>query len=605
MQDLREQSFWARIRYEEKRQWWLWASAILVMLLLTAGMTSFAYMFERPDPQFSYTVRDSIRGLVGLVFLFDFYIVYQQIHIHRIRRRLSENQEIFRVITENAEDLITVLNREGVRLYSSPAYTRAFGYSEEELLGTPILNQVHPDDRRAILAARLQTVRTGVGPRVEYRFGTKQGEWRILESNGTPVRNHRGEIEEFVVVSRDVTERKKAEELLRQREEQLRQAQKMEAVGRLSGGIAHDFNNLLGVIIGYSESMELQLAPEDPLRKSAEEVRKAGERAAALTRQLLAFSRQQVLQPKILDLNALVSDMGKMLRRLIGAGIELTTKLNPQLGRVKADQSQLEQVLVNLVVNARDAMREGGKLLIETSNAEVDENLARSLPFLHPGPHILLTVTDTGTGMDEDTQRHIFEPFFTTKDPGKGTGLGLATVYGVVKQSGGVVGVDSQKGKGSTFKIFLPQTEELTALPASNVTGTIRATETGTILLVEDEAALLDLAGQSLAQSGYTVLTARDGMQGLEIARAYGKPIQLLLTDVSMPRLGGLALAKQIVTLQPDIRILFMTGVAERETVSNEMSQHGAEVLQKPFRQQVLLDQVRRTLNAAALQAQD
>ncbi len=470
MPDVREQSFWARIRYEEKRQWWLWVSAIAVTLLLTAGMTSFAYVFERPDPQFSYTVRDSVRGLVALVFLFDLYTIYMQLHIHRIRRQLSENEEMFRLITENAEDLITVLDRNGLRLYSSPGYTRVFGYSSEELQGTPIANQVHPEDRAAILAARLETVEKGVGPRVEYRFQRNDGEWRILESNGSPVRNHRGEIEKIVIVSRDITERKKADELLRQREEQLRQAQKMEAVGRLSGGIAHDFNNLLGVIIGYSESMELRLSADDPLHKSAEEIRKAGERAAALTRQLLAFSRQQVLQPKVLDLNAVVTDMGKMLRRLIGVDIELSTRLAPRLGCVKADQSQLEQVIVNLVVNARDAMPQGGKLFVETSNIYVDENLARSLPFLHAGPHILLAVTDTGSGMDEKTQRHIFEPFFTTKDPGKGTGLGLATVYGVVKQSGGVVGVDTQKGRGSTFKIFLPQAEESYVVAASDTT---------------------------------------------------------------------------------------------------------------------------------------
>ena len=565
-------------------------------------MASFSYLFEQPDPQFSFTVRDSVRGLVALVFLFDLYTIYQQLQIHRIRRLLSEHEEMFRLITENAEDLISVINSDGQRLYNSPSYNRIFGYSNEELQGMPVTNHIHPDDRATILAARRETFEKGVGPRVEYRFRRKDGEWRILESNGSPVRNYRGEIEKVVVVSRDITERKQAEELLRQREEQLRQAQKMEAVGRLSGGIAHDFNNLLGVIIGYSESLELRLPPEDPLRKSAEEIRKAGERAAALTHQLLAFSRQQVLQPKVLDLNALVIDMGKMLRRLIGVDIELTTKLASQLGQVKADQSQLEQVIVNLVVNARDAMPHGGKLLIETSNIHVDETLARSLPFLHSGPHILLAVTDSGVGMDEKTQRHIFEPFFTTKGPGKGTGLGLATVYGVVKQSGGVVGVDSEQGRGSTFKIFLPQAEESSVAPASDATRAMCSTGTGTILLVEDEEALLNLTADVLEQNGYTVLSARDGIQALEIAQSFDEDIHLLLTDVAMPRLGGPALAQYMSHLRPGIRILFMTGHAERDTVSHGTLPAGTESLQKPLSQEALIRQVRRTLDAAPLQ---
>jgi two-component system cell cycle sensor histidine kinase/response regulator CckA len=605
LHDLREQSFWARVRHAEQRQWWLWASAVAVTLLLTAGMTSFTYIFKQPDPQFAYTVRDSIRGLVGLVFLFDVYIIYQQLQIHRIRRRLSENEEVFRVIAENAEDLITVLDRDGMRLYSSPGYTRIFGYSSEELQGTSCLDQVHPDDCASVIAARLETYEKGAGPRVEYRFLTKDGQWRFLESNGSPVRNHRGEIERLVVVSRDITERKRADELLRQREEQLRQSQKMEAVGRLSGGIAHDFNNLLAVIIGYTESMEQRLAPADPLRKNAEEIRKAGERAAALTRQLLAFSRQQVLQPKVLDLNAVVTDMGKMLRRLIGVNIELSTSLAPQLGKVKADQSQLEQVIVNLVVNARDAMPQGGKLLVETSNIDVDEHLARSLPFLHPGPHILLAVADTGIGMDEQTQRHIFEPFFTTKDLGKGTGLGLATVYGVVKQSGGIVGVDSQEGRGSTFKIFLPQAAESTVARTSHANSATSTKGAGTILLVEDEEALLKLIAEALSESGYSVLTARDGIQALEIARSSAEPIHLLLTDVSMPKLGGPALAEYIVHMRPEIRVLFMTGHADHETVSNGSLGNGSGFLQKPFNQRALIHEVRRTLAVAPLQLQD
>jgi two-component system, cell cycle sensor histidine kinase and response regulator CckA len=593
-----EPSFWTRVRKIERRQWWLWASAIVITLLLTLGMASFSYLFDQSDPNFSFTLRQSIRGLVGLVFLFNLYTIYQQVQIHRIRRQLSNQEQMFRLITENAEDLITVVDRTGKRLYDSPGYNR-LGYSNEELKGGSVPEQVHPDDREALIAARTETFKTGVGPRVEYRFRRKDGEWRTLESTRSPVRNELGEIENVVIVSRDITERKMAEDLLRRRDEQLRQAQKMEAVGRLSGGIAHDFNNLLGVIIGYSESIEYRMAPNDPLRKSAEEIRKAGERAASLTHQLLAFSREQALQPQVLDLNALVTDMGKMLRRVIGLHIELTTKLSTELGQVKAEQSQIEQVIVNLVVNARDAMPEGGKLLIETSHLDVTENLASSFAFLKPGPYVLLTVTDTGIGMDANTRRHIFEPFFTTKGPGKGTGLGLATVYGVVKQSGGGVIVESEPGKGSTFKIFLPQTQEPATSAAPDKISVKGSMGTGTILLVDDEEALLNLTAERLTECGYTVLPARDGIHALEIARSFNGSIHLLLTDIMMPRMGGLALARSMAELRPGIRLAFMTGHAEREGSYREALRSGAESIQKPFNLERLIRLVEQMLDTA------
>jgi PAS domain S-box-containing protein len=597
-------SFWTRVKNVERRQWWLWASAIVITLLLTAGMASFSYLFEQTDPNFSFTVRGSVRGLVALVFLFNLYTIYQQVQIHRIRRQLMDQEQVFRLITENAEDLITVVDRDGKRHYDSPGYSK-LGYTREELGGSAVPTQIHSDDREALIAARMETFETGVGPRVEYRFRRKDGEWRTMESTRSPVRNHRGEIEQVVIVSRDITERKQAEELLRRRDEQLRQSQKMEAIGRLSGGIAHDFNNLLGVIIGYSESIELRADPSDPMRKSATEIRKAGERAASLTHQLLAFSRKQVLQAQILDLNTLVIDMGKMLKRLIGMHIELTTELAADLGRVKAEQSQIEQVILNLVVNARDAMPDGGNLLIETSNLDVDEHLANSLPFLQPGPYVLLKVTDTGKGMDANTQRHIFEPFFTTKEPGKGTGLGLATVYGVVKQSGGGVTVDSATGKGTTFKIFLPQTAESAAPPSLDESSMRGSTGTGTILLVEDEEALLNLTEERLRERGYTVLPARDGVQALELACSFHGSIHLLLTDVTMPRMGGVSLARSISELRPGIRIVFMTGHAEKEASYREALLSGAESIQKPFSHKQLIHVVRQALDATVVHVQD
>jgi two-component system cell cycle sensor histidine kinase/response regulator CckA len=591
--------FWSRIGQTERRQWWLWASAILVTLFLTAGMASFTYLFDKTDPTFSFNLRNSVAGLVTLVFLFDAYTIYQQFQILRIRGRLSEREEMFRLISENAEDLISVINAEGNRVYTSPAFKKGFGYSHEELEGTPITDQIHPDDHNLVLEGRAVVFQTGVGRRLEYRFRRKDGEWRILESTASGVPNARGETEKLIVVSRDITERKQAEEILRQREEQLRQAQKMEAVGRLSGGIAHDFNNLLAVIIGYSEDIESRVAPGDPLRKNAEEIQKAGQRAAALTRQLLAFGRQQVLQPRVLDLNVLVSDMGEMLRRLIGSHIELSTTLDPKLGRIKGDQSQLEQVIVNLVVNARDAMPEGGKLRIETSNVYLDESRARSLPFLRPGAHTLLTVSDTGVGMDAETLTHIFEPFFTTKGPGKGTGLGLATVYGVVQQSGGIVGVHSEPGKGSTFWIYFPHAEEQIATSTPDFTAAKFSPGTETVLVVDDAESLLKLTSDLFTRSGYKVLSACNGMEAMALAKSFAGPIHLLLTDIVMPKLNGPALARQMAALRPDIRILFMTGHAEPDATLRGNIPPGSECLQKPFHRDALLQKVRHTLDLA------
>jgi two-component system cell cycle sensor histidine kinase/response regulator CckA len=597
----REPSSWPRSGQVERRELWLWATAIVVTLLLTAGLASFSYLFEQSDPHFSFYLHQTVRGLVALVILFDLYIIYQQLEIQRMRRQLNEREELYRLISENAEDLIAVIDADGHRIYNSPGYERLFGYTHEELQGVPIADQVHPEDRERILQARKEAFQTGARFRLEYRFRRKDGEWRILESTGGAVLNAQGIAEKLVAVSRDITERKHAEEILRQREEQLRQAQKMEAVGRLSGGIAHDFNNLLGVILGYSEDIELRVPHGDPLRKNVEEIRKAGERAAALTQQLLAFSRQQVLQPNVLALNHLVSDMGKMLQRLIGAHIELSTNLDPELGSIKADQSQIEQIIVNLVVNARDAMPDGGELLIETSSVYLDDTQARGLPFLRPGRHALLTVTDTGAGMDVETQRHIFEPFFTTKECGKGTGLGLATVYGVVKQSGGIVGVHSEPGHGSTFKIYLPQVADRLAAPEKDSSATGSSAGTETVLVAENDAALLELISDLLARSGYKVLSASDGIEAIEVARSFDGPIHLLLTDIMMPKLNGPALATHVAELHPGIRVLFMTGHSEPAETLHENVPPDSEFLQKPFQRDVLIRKVRQTLDLAEL----
>ncbi len=596
-----------RMRQIERRQWWLWASAIVVTLLLTAGVASFAFplLYLHAGSFHSFTLRQAVRGLVGLVLLFDVYTIYQQVQIHRIRHQLDEQEELFRLIGENAADMIAVVDTNGRRLYNSPAYQKVLGYSPEELRTTSSFEQIHPDDRPRVMEAAEEARRTGLGRRVEYRILHKDGTWRTVESTASVVRNAKGEIEKFVVVNRDITERKQAEEALSQSEKQLRQAQKMEAVGRLSGGIAHDFNNLLGVIIGYSESLEARLDQNEPLRKSAEEIKKAGQRAASLIRQLLAFSRQQVLEPKVLDLNAVVAEVEKMLRRVIGEDIELTTVLDPATARVKADQGQIEQVIMNLAVNARDAMPEGGKLTIETANAALDEGLARHSPYVRPGPYVLLAVSDTGIGMDAETQVHIFEPFFTTKELGKGTGLGLATVYGVVKQSGGYIWVYSEPGKGTTFKVYLPRVDEV--VPAARVDARSALSSQGweTILLVEDEEPLRALTGGLLVESGYNVLVADSGAQALELAERHEGPIHLLLTDVVMLGMSGLRLAEKLVAARPETRVLYMSGYADRAIDRHGILAPGTLLLQKPYARDSLIRKVREALDLEEVRSHD
>jgi len=384
-----------------------------------------------------------------------------------------------------------------------------------------------------------------------------------------------------------------------QLEEQLRQAQKMEALGRLAGGVAHDFNNLLTVIKGHSELLIDRMKPADPFYGSTQQITRTADRAASLTRQLLAFSRMQVLQPRILDLNTLVADMSKLLRRLVREDIEFCFRLGNSLGQVKADPGQLEQVLLNLTVNASDAMPQGGKLTIETKKLMVDEAYAHARPPLRPGHYVQLVVSDTGHGMDAATRSRIFEPFFTTKESGKGTGLGLATVYGVVRQSGGHIWVESSPGNGARFEIYLPQVVEkeeglsYERVPARSRRGS------ETILVVEDEEEVRSLASEFLRSAGYEVLTAKDGVEALEVAERLGSAIQLLLTDVVMPKMRGTQLAQELKVRFPALRIVYMSGYLEQDTCSGEVLQE-AIVLQKPFSRDMLIRQIGEAFEDAA-----
>ncbi|MHB8069113.1 MAG: hybrid sensor histidine kinase/response regulator [Desulfobaccales bacterium] len=393
-----------------------------------------------------------------------------------------------------------------------------------------------------------------------------------------------------VVVAREITERK-------QLEAQLVQAQKMEAVGRLAGGVAHDFNNLLTAILGYGEMLLLDLPEDDPRRHFAAQIISTAEHASALTRQLLAFGRKQIIQPRLLNLNELISGMEKMLRRLLGEDLELVTLLDPGLGAVKADPSQMDQVILNLAVNARDAMPQGGMLIIETENVSLDDAYAGDHLEVAPGLYVMLTVSDTGTGMEAATQAHIFEPFFTTKEPGKGTGLGLSTVFGIVKQSGGHIWVYSEPGKGTTFKVYLPRLEEpaLPLHPLEAPAASLRGQET--VLIVEDEEQLRSVICQALRTYGYTVLEAHHGNEAILVCGRHRGPIHLVLTDVVMPGMSGGELIERLRPLGRKMKVLFMSGYTEDTAVLQSLLAAGVPFLEKPFKMMKLVQKVREVLD--------
>jgi CheY-like chemotaxis protein len=370
----------------------------------------------------------------------------------------------------------------------------------------------------------------------------------------------------------------------------------MEAVGRLAGGIAHDFNNLLTVVTGRVELLLRRLPPGEPVRRDLELIKKTGDRAAMLTRQLLAFSRKQMLQPKVLDLNGIVAGVVQMLQRLIGEDIDLVTLLDPNLGPVRADPAQLEQIILNLAVNARDAMPQGGRLVIETANIDLDETFAAVNPGATAGPHVLLQVSDTGAGMSPEVQAHIFEPFFTTKDVGKGTGLGLATVYGIVKQHDGYITVESTPGAGATFRIYLRRIEEAPRDAEVGAAASRAVTGSETVLLVEDEDGLRELAREILTAAGYKVLVAAGPVEGLELAGRHGGPIHLLLTDVVMPQMSGRELADRLVPEHPGMRVLYMSGYTDDAIVHHGVLDPGTVLLPKPFTPDALTRKVREVL---------
>jgi PAS domain S-box-containing protein len=452
------------------------------------------------------------------------------------------------------------------------------------------VERVHPDDRASLLETVGKAMKSGTDFSVQNRSIWPDGTIRWLSEAGRVLLDEHGQPARAVGISLDVTER-------RTLEEQYQQAQKMEAVGRLAGGVAHDFNNLLTVILGYCELLLSDLDPSDPHQADIAEIQKAGARASGLTRQLLAFSRKQIIEPTLLDLNAIATDMRAMIARLIGEDVKIALGLGPNLARVKADRGQVEQIVMNLAVNARDAMPKGGTLTIETANVDLDEHYAKTHLDVKPGPYVVLTVTDTGTGMTPEVQARLFEPFFTTKEPGKGTGLGMATVYGIVTRGGGTVGVYSELGKGTAFKVYFPKADA-SDLPVETPVPVARShAGTQTVLVVEDEGGLRDLARKLLQRQGYTVLVASNAGEAVRLFQE-NPSIDVLLTDVVMPGASGPELTKQLVEQRPGLHVIYMSGYTEEAIVQHGVLKPGIAFLNKPFTSETLGRKIREVLGS-------
>jgi two-component system, cell cycle sensor histidine kinase and response regulator CckA len=488
---------------------------------------------------------------------------------------LERRDQHYRSLIEGSLDLIAILTPDGTIRYASPAHERLLGYRTEDLIGHNVVSLVHPEDLPRVQAA---WANRDDNTALECRVRHKDGTWRVLESFARNF-SHLPGLNGVVVNARDVTERKRLEE-------QLHHSQRLGAVGRMAGGIAHDFNNLLMIITGYSQMLLEALHPGDPGRADLEQVVKASERATELTRQLLAFSRPQVVQPALLNLNALVQDMDRMLRRLLGEDIELVTSLAPELKTVRADSGQIEQVVLNIAVNARDAMPGGGKLILETANVRAAEGVDGGQPSQANGHSVTLSITDTGMGMDQHVLARVFEPFFTTKD--HGTGLGLSTSYGIIKQNGGDMRVDSVPSQGTTFRICLPVVEQIAEPVGAPVQKrALRGSET--ILLVEDEDSVRRVLETMLKRHGYQVLSSASSSDALATADKHSGAIHLLITDVVMPGMNGRKMAECLIQRRPDMRVLFVSGYGDP-------AESAAAFLQKPFSTQELALKIREVL---------
>jgi two-component system cell cycle sensor histidine kinase/response regulator CckA len=505
-------------------------------------------------------------------------------------KRGYEEQARLSQAVEHAAESVVITDPQWKIVYTNPAFESISGYTREDAIGRTPRSLLSSGDRDEVFYRALSD-KLARGESWKGRFINRRKDGKLFEEDATisPVRDATAQIVNYVAVKRDVS----AEQLL---ERQLAGARKMEAVGRLAGGIAHDFNNLLGVITGYSELVLRRVQADAALRGKVEQILKAANSAAGLTQQLLAFSRRQVLQPKVLDLGVMVNDMEQMLRRVLREDIDLVIRLEPDLGRIRADPGQIEQVIMNLVVNARDAMPAEGELTIEIQNAELEAGHLEAPFTVVEGRYVLLSVTDTGCGMDAETQAHIFEPFFTTKPQSKGTGLGLATVYGIVKQSEGYIWASSELDVGTTIKMYLPRVDEqadpLNPLPVTPPVGGIE-----TVLLVEDEPSLREVIAEALRVNGYTVLVARDGAEALQVADTHPGAIELTLTDVIMPGMAGPDAAEQIARARPAMKVLYMSGYSDVAIARHGVLSPGTAFIEKPFATGALLHKLRGLLD--------
>ena len=511
----------------------------------------------------------------------------------RAEQEIHQAEAKYRALVEQL-DAITYtahLGMEGKWIFVSPQAESILGYPPKDFLEDSALwsRRIHPEDRAVVEAAEQETLQ-GRPFRADYRLIRRDGQIVWISDSGVLVKSREDGPSLLHGVMLDITQRK-------QLESQLQQAQKMEAVGTLAGGVAHDFNNLLTVIKGYSRLVSEQVTGDEQVVRQVSEIEKAADRAASLTSQLLAFSRRQMIQPKVLSLNTVVSSMEKMLRRVIGEDVELITQLDPNIGNIKADPGQLEQVLLNLAINARDAMSKGGKLTFQTANNTLGAEFARENPGSQAGEYVMLAISDTGAGMDERTRARIFEPFFTTKDVGKGTGLGLAMVYGIVKQSGGYITVESSPGAGATFRIYFPQVAGSDHLHDAQRPVRERFHGTETVLLVEDDDSLRELTRKILSGLGYNVLISSHSAQAEEVCRGFDGKIHLLLSDVIMPGAAGTELVTRLLPLRPEMKAILMSGYSDRGFEPGGVLAENLNFLQKPFSPHALAAKLREVLD--------
>jgi two-component system, cell cycle sensor histidine kinase and response regulator CckA len=571
--------------------------------LLEKGRASVETIFRRRDGEMINVVLTSALLVAGRPESGHVVTVQDITGLRRAAETLRESEDRFRGMIEQAPFSVQVLSPDGDIMAVNPAWEKLWGMTREQLGDYNILcdNQIvelgfMPVVERALAGEHVLT------PVVRYRAqgAAITGTSPTVQGIFYPVRGASGDLRYVILIHFDLTERVRAEEERARLQEQLQQAMKMEAVGRLAGGIAHDFNNLLTAIAGNAELARLEPGVGAAVAGYLDEILKASESAASLTRQLLSFSRRQVIEPRVLDLNGLVAGTEKMISRLIGEDIELNTELAKDAGPVQIDPGQLEQVLVNLVVNARDAMPAGGRLLIGTARAELDNEFCLRHPGSRPGPHAMLSVSDTGTGMTEEVQKRVFEPFFTTKPQGRGTGLGLATIFGIVKQAGGTIDFSSERDKGTTFRIYLPRPEDIVTDGADRAPVETPRTGTETVLLVEDNDGVLNLALAILRRLGYAVFAAANGSEALETAARHPGRIDLLLTDVVLPGMNGRELAGRLTRLHPETRALYAAGYAENVIVHGGELEKNLHFIAKPYTLESLSRRVRDVLDGEA-----